>query len=78
MLGLRINGPADVFCDNQQVVTNGSIPSSGLNNKHNSIFITGFNKRIQLVRYKLDGYQVSIINLILVQRQQYLGREYTS
>ena len=26
MFGLQIDGPADVFCDNQSVVTNVSIP----------------------------------------------------
>ena len=37
MFGVPIDGPADVFCDNQPVVTNISIPSSILNKKHNSI-----------------------------------------
>ena len=37
MFGVPIDGPADVFCDNQSVVTNVSIPSSVLNKKHNSI-----------------------------------------
>ena len=37
MFGVQINGPGDVFCDNQSVVTNVSIPSSILNRKHNSI-----------------------------------------
>ena len=37
MFVVPINGPADVFCDNQLVVTNLSILSSVLNKKHNSI-----------------------------------------
>ena len=37
MFGVPTDGPADVFCDNQSVVTNLSIPSSILNKKHNSI-----------------------------------------
>jgi RPA family protein len=32
-----INGPANVFCDNQGVVYNTSIPESTLNKKHNVI-----------------------------------------
>ena len=72
MFGVPINGPDDVFCDNQSVVTNVSIPSYVLINKHNSIFIAGFEKRIQMVQYELDGYQVSIIKLILVRRQKYI------
>ena len=42
MFGVTIDGPADVFCDNQSVVTNVSIPSSVLNKKHNSIFYNRF------------------------------------
>ena len=75
MFGVPINVPADVFCDNKSVVTNVSIPSSVLNKKHILFVITGFEKRIQLVRYELYGYQVSIIKLILVRRQQYLHRD---
>ena len=37
MLGIPLAGPANVFCDNQSVVTNASIPSSMLKKKHNAI-----------------------------------------
>ena len=37
MFEVPIDGPADVFCDNQSVFTNVSIPSSVLNKKHDSI-----------------------------------------
>ena len=37
MFGVPIDGPDDVFCDNQSVVTNVSIPSSVLKNRNNSI-----------------------------------------
>ena len=37
MLGIPLAGPANVFCDNQSVVTNASIPSSMLKLKHNAI-----------------------------------------
>ena len=37
MSGVAIDGPADVFCGNQSVVTNVSIPSSALNKKQNYI-----------------------------------------
>ena len=35
--GIPIDGPAEVFCDNQSVVTNSSVPSSVLNKRHNAI-----------------------------------------
>jgi hypothetical protein len=37
MFGVLIAGPANVFCDNQGVVKNLSIPESVLMKKHNSI-----------------------------------------
>jgi hypothetical protein len=37
MFGVPIDGPADMFCDNQGVVKNASIPESTLSKKHNSI-----------------------------------------
>ena len=35
--GIPIDGPCDVFCDNQSVVTNSSVPTSVLNKRHNAI-----------------------------------------
>ena len=37
MFGIPIDGPADVFCDNQVVVKNTSLPESVLSKKHNAI-----------------------------------------
>jgi len=37
MMGVPIDGPANVFCDNQSVVTNSTVPTSTLKKKHNSI-----------------------------------------
>ena len=37
MFGIPIDGPADVFCDNQGVVKNTSLPESMLSKKHNAI-----------------------------------------
>ena len=37
MFGIPIEGPTNVFCDNQSVVTNATIPESTLKRKHNSI-----------------------------------------
>jgi hypothetical protein len=37
MMGVPIDGPTNVFCDNQAVVINASIPESTLKKKHNSI-----------------------------------------
>jgi len=35
--GVPIDGPCDVLCDNQSVVTNSSVPTSVLNKRHNAI-----------------------------------------
>jgi len=38
MFGVPLeDGPSDIFCDNQGVVKNASIPTSMLSRKHNSI-----------------------------------------
>ena len=37
MFGIPIDGPADVFCDNQGVVKNMSLPESVLSKKQNTI-----------------------------------------
>jgi len=37
MMGIPIDGPANVFCDNRSVVTNATVPTSTLKKKHNSI-----------------------------------------
>ena len=37
MFGVPLDGPAQVFCDNQGVVMNTSIPESVLTKKHNAI-----------------------------------------
>jgi hypothetical protein len=37
VLGIPIDGPANVFCDNMSVVTSATIPSSVLKKKHNAI-----------------------------------------
>ena len=37
MFGIPIDGPTNVFCDNQAVVKNTTVPESMLKKKHNSI-----------------------------------------
>ena len=37
MFGVPIQGPANVYCDNQGVVKNASLPESALSKKHNAV-----------------------------------------
>ena len=37
MFGVKINGPARIFCDNESVVKSSSFPESSLKNKHCSV-----------------------------------------
>jgi hypothetical protein len=37
MLGIPIEGSTNVFCDNQSVITNSTVPDSTLRKKHNAI-----------------------------------------
>ena len=36
-LGIKLYGPANIFCDKNYVVKNGSVPNSMLNKSHNAI-----------------------------------------
>ena len=36
-MGIPVEGPAEVFCDNMSVVNNSSIPTSAFNKRHNAI-----------------------------------------
>jgi hypothetical protein len=37
MMGIPIDGPSNVFCDNKSVVTNSTVPTSTLKKKHNAM-----------------------------------------
>jgi len=37
MMGIPITGPTYMFCDNQSVVTSGSVPQSTLSKRHNAL-----------------------------------------
>ncbi len=37
MIGVPLEGPTNVLCDNQSVVTNSTLPSSTIKKKHNAI-----------------------------------------
>ena len=38
MMGIQVEDPADVFCDNEAVAKNSSTPESVLTKKHNAIY----------------------------------------
>jgi len=54
MFGVLLTGPANVFCDNQGVVNNMTMPESILSKKHNQICYQEFVKLLQLA---LSGLQ---------------------
>ena len=43
-LGIPVEGPAEVFCDNMSVVKNSSIPTPALNKRHNTIYYHKFRE----------------------------------
>jgi hypothetical protein len=51
MFGIPIDGPASMFCDNNSVVLNVTVPESTLSKKHNAIVVkcpspTGTKQRV--------------------------------
>ena len=47
MLGVEIDGPVDLYGDNQSVIANTTIPSSALKKKHMPVLGTGQEKLAQ-------------------------------
>jgi hypothetical protein len=58
MFGVPIDGPADVYCDNQSVVDSSSLPQRTLQKKHNAIYFHKVREAaaIGVIRVaKIDG-----------------------
>ena len=76
MLGVLTDGPADVFCDIQSVVTNISIHSSVLDKKHNSICYhrvqevhTAGNIRVGWISGEYNKYDIGMKTTIREKRR---------
>ena len=76
MFKVPIDGPSDVFCDNQSVVTNVSIPSSVLNKKRSSMFYhrvreahTDDTIRVGWISAKCNKYDIGMKTTITTKRQ---------
>jgi hypothetical protein len=81
MFGVPIDGPADVYCDNQSVLDSSSLPQHTLQKKHNAI---SFHKvpelaAIGVIRLaKIDGTENNFADLFTkvlptATRKKYLG-----
>lgn len=81
MFGIPIDGPTNVFCDNQSVVTNASIPHSVLNKKHNAVCYHRVREAIasNIIRIAKEPGTENLADLFTKQlsgpkRRQYLRR----
>jgi hypothetical protein len=52
MIGVPIDGPTDIFCDNNGVVKNTTIPESMLANQHNGIIYHAVCDAVAAKNYK--------------------------
>jgi hypothetical protein len=80
MYGVPIDGPADVYCDNQSVVDSSSLPQRTLQKKHNAICFHKVREAaaMQVIRgAKIDGTEnlADLFTKILATftRKKYLG-----
>ena len=78
MFGVPIDGPADVFCDNQSVVTNLSIHSYVLNKKQNYICYHRFREGHTAGTIRFGWISGKYNKADFLRRQQYLRRDNTS
>ena len=70
MIGITIDGPVDLFCDNKSVTKNVTLPQSVLNKRHNEICY-------QRVR---EAHAAEVIRVSCIQghyNQSYLGTNTT-
>ena len=72
-LGIPVEGPTEVFCDNTSVVKNSVIPTSDLNKRYNVIFYYRVTEDRLQVFSSLGGFHESLIQQTFLQRQQCLG-----
>ena len=80
MFGIPINGPADVFCDNQGVVKNTSLPESVLLKKHNVINYHAVREAVAagIMRVAKEDGETNVADLLmkslnLPKRKRLLG-----
>jgi hypothetical protein len=62
--GVPIDGPADLFCDNQGVVMNTAIPESTLNKRDNAINVIRESVLMRIVRVGKEDTATSIFDLL--------------
>ena len=68
MMGIPMEGPTNVFCDNESVFINSTHPESTLKKKHNVIFTIAHAKRKRPQSAALPGSQAKPIWLICSPR----------
>ena len=76
MFGIPLEGPANVFCDNQSVLINASEAKANLNKKHNSICFHRVRECVAsniLIPYKVDTK--SNLSDILTKNLAWIDRE---
>ena len=66
MFGITVDGPANVFCDNQGVVKNASIPESTLLKKHNAINYHVVQEAVAagILRVSKEDGQTNLVDLL--------------
>ena len=66
MMGVALDGPANVFCNNQSVVFNSTIPESMLKKKHVSIYYHRAREAcaMQMIRIAYEGTKSNLVDCL--------------
>jgi hypothetical protein len=66
MMGVPLDGPANVFCDNQAVVLNASLPESTLKKKHVAICYHRIREAcaMDMIRIAKEGTKTNLADLL--------------
>ena len=79
MFGIPIDGAADVFCDNQGVVKNTSLPESVLSKKHNAINYHAVREAVAagIMRVAKEDGETNLADLLTKSLTYRNGRGYS-
>ena len=83
MFGVPVDGPASVFCDNEAVVKNTSIPESTLKKKHHSISYHACREAVaaEIIQIAKEGTKTNLADLFTKAmssiRREFLLKRFT-
>ena len=79
MLGIPVEGPANIYCDNEAMTKNTQVPESTLKKKHHSITYHRCREAVTAgtVRAAKQGTRKNLADVLTAARRQFLLERFT-